>query len=282
MPTLSKINDILCSNISKIDDILKANARKIDDIDFCTPTATPTPTVTIGGTPTPTPSVTFTQTPTVTRTPAVTPTPSVTITQTPTVTRTQTPAVTQTPTVTRTQTPTKTVTPTPTPSPAVNCVDGETTNGGFYSFYDCCGVYFEGSGEPPFVACYDANKLNTGISFGDPCSYSCVTPTPTITPTPTETPTNTPTPTATPCTPDCCYVELCYDCCDPNTACMCNDVRSVYLSICQGAACRLSLASGVYKDSNCSNPSDEGYYSDGNDVYLWTPSVPRLDYVGPC
>ena len=118
MPTLSKINDILCSNISKIDDILKANASKIDDIDFCTPTATPTPTVTRGGTPTPTPSVTFTQTPTVTRTPASTVTP--TVTNTPTVTPTPTTSMI----VTKTATPSVTPTLTPTPTQTKGCRPG--------------------------------------------------------------------------------------------------------------------------------------------------------------
>ena len=190
---------------------------------------------------------------------------------------------------TPTPTPTKTVTPTPTPSPAVNCVDGETTNGGFYSFYDCCGVYFEGSGEPSFVACYDANKLNTGISFGDPCSYSCVTPTPTITPTmtptPTITPTMTPTPTITPspvpCAPGCCYVELCYSRDNCVKACECNDVIGVYLhQPCDQDPCELAYADGIFEDPSCNTEAAEGYYSSGTDCYSWIGLV--LTYDGPC
>jgi hypothetical protein len=170
-------------------------------------------------------------------------------------------------------------TPTPTPSPAVNCVDGETTNGGFYSFYDCCGVYFEGSGELPFVACYDANKLNTGISFGDPCSYSCVTPTPTITPTMTPTPTSTPT--SVPCDRGCCFVELCYSERDCSDACVCNDVRGVYLSQpCQTDPCELVYADGIYKDDTCTDPAGEGYYSDGVNCYLWQSGI--LTLQGTC
>jgi hypothetical protein len=182
---------------------------------------------------------------------------------------------------TPTPTPTKTVTPTPTPSPAVNCVDGETTNGGFYSFYDCCGVYFEGSGELPFVACYDANKLNTGISFGDPCSYSCVTPTPTITPTMTPTPTSTPT--SVPCDRGCCFVELCYSERDCSDACVCNDVRGVYLSQpCQTDPCELAYADGIYKNDGCTDPAGEGYYSSGTDCWYWDATNLTLTYQGPC
>ena len=98
----------------------------------CTPSASPTPTVTPTLTPTPglspsvtptktlTPTVTVTKTltPTLTTTPTKTPglSPSVTPTKTltPTVTKTKTP----TPTVTKTLTPTPTKTPTPTPASA--------------------------------------------------------------------------------------------------------------------------------------------------------------------
>ena len=175
-----------------------------------------------------------------------------------------------------------TPTPTPTPSPAVNCVDGETTNGGFYSFYDCCGVYFEGSGEPSFVACYDANKLNTGISFGDPCSYSCVTPTPTITPTMTPTPTITPTITPSPCAPGCCVVELCYGSDDCSQACTCREPANYYISIlCSTDPCIMANALGIYLDDRCGTPAPAGYYSDGVDCYYWDGSS-SLSYGGGC
>jgi hypothetical protein len=164
-------------------------------------------------------------------------------------------------------------TPTPTPSPAVNCVDGETTNGGFYSFYDCCGVYFEGSGELPFVACYDANKLNTGISFGDPCSYSCVTPTPTITP--------TPTPTPTPCELDCCPIELCYSERDCTDSCICNNPEIFYIHKCAGEACDLPFAFGIYKNELCTDVANSGYYSQsGGKCYEWDGTT--LVDNGPC
>lgn len=57
MGTVTKLNDVLCTNISKVDDILKANASKWDDNTFCPsgPTPTPTPTPTVTPTPTPCP-----------------------------------------------------------------------------------------------------------------------------------------------------------------------------------------------------------------------------------
>ena len=33
MPTVNKVNDVLCVNISKVDDVLKTNAKKMDDVD---------------------------------------------------------------------------------------------------------------------------------------------------------------------------------------------------------------------------------------------------------
>ena len=113
MPTVSKVNDVLCSNIKSVDDILKANAKKMDDIDFCSPTPTVTPTRTPGGSPVPTQTMTPTRTVTPTRTPPNTPTNTATPTRTPT--RTPTP----TPTITCYATPTPTPTVTPSSLPAL-------------------------------------------------------------------------------------------------------------------------------------------------------------------
>jgi hypothetical protein len=144
MPTVSKVNDILCVNISKIDNISKANAKKLDNIDFCSPTPTQTPTQTPGGSanPTPTPTVTPTVTPTYTPTSTVTPT--------------------VTPTYTPTYTPTGTPTPTPTPTETVPCRRG------------CCYVELCIGGD-----CTDACQCNNvrGVYLsvpcdGDPCLLS--------------------------------------------------------------------------------------------------------------
>jgi len=91
-------------------------------IDEISPTATPTPTLTL----TPTPTLTLTPTPTPTLTPTATPGPTPTPTLTPTLTPTPTPP-TPTPTLTPTPTPptpTPTATPalTPTPTPVVTKV----------------------------------------------------------------------------------------------------------------------------------------------------------------
>ena len=181
MATLSKINDILCQNISKIDDVLKANAAKIDNIDFCTPTATPTPTVT--QTPTPTPGGSQTPTPNPTKTPTQTPT----FTQTPTVT------ITQTPTVTITQTPSSTI----------------------------------------------------------------------------------------PCSPDCCFVELCYSPDDCATSCSCNRPEPFYLHLpCKNDPCTMAYADGIYFDDLCTIPGEVGYYSDGFDCYYWDQST--LTFSSAC
>jgi len=144
MPTLSKINDILCANISKIDDISKANALRIDDIDFCTPTPTQTPTVT--RTPTSTPG--GSQTPTPSNTSTVTPTP--TFTSTPTNTMTRTPRVTDTPT----PTPTPTITPSSTP-----CA------------LDCCFVQLCFSQDDCVTACQcnDVRDVYLHVCVGNPC-----------------------------------------------------------------------------------------------------------------
>ena len=144
MPTLSKINDILCQNISKIDDVLKGNAAKIDDIDFCTPTATPTPTLT--------------QTPTTTLGGSQTPTPN------PTKTPTQTPTFTQTPTPTITRTPRTTGTPTPTPTPTV-------TPSSTPCALDCCFAQFCYSETDctDACACNQTRDVYLHKCVGDPC-----------------------------------------------------------------------------------------------------------------
>jgi hypothetical protein len=164
-------------------------------------------------------------------------------------------------------------TPTPTPSPAVNCRQGTVADLASYSFWDCCGVYFEGSGEPGFQACFDANRLNSGISNDASCTQSCVTPTPT--------PTITPTPTPVPCERGCCFVELCYSERDCTDACQCNDLRGVYLSQpCYLDPCELAYADGIYKNDGCTDPAEEGYYSDNTNCYLWQSGI--LTIQGTC
>ena len=34
MPTVNKVNDVLCVNIASVDGVLKTNAKKMDDVDF--------------------------------------------------------------------------------------------------------------------------------------------------------------------------------------------------------------------------------------------------------
>jgi hypothetical protein len=176
--------------------------------------------------------------------------------------------------------PSATPTPTPTPSPAVNCRSGTVAELASYSFWDCCGVYFEGSGEPGFIACFDANRLNSGISNDGSCTVSCVTPTPT--PTPTNTPTNTPTPTPTPsaCVPDCCDVELCVGS-DCSEACSCIQSGTFYLSMPCGCPGNLQNATGIFEDDRCGTPAREGYYSDGTYCYYWDGSS-SLSYQSNC
>jgi hypothetical protein len=171
--------------------------------------------------------------------------------------------------------PSATPTPTPTPSPVVNCRTGEVAELASYSFWDCCGVYFEGSSEPGFLACFDANRPNSGISNDGSCTQSCVTPTPT--------PTNTPTPTPTPsvCAPGCCGVELCYSKRDCGEACSCVESATYYLhQPCQNDPCELAYADGIFVDDQCTTTADEGYYSKGDDCYYWDTTT--LTYQGPC
>jgi hypothetical protein len=165
MPTVSKVNDVLCANISKVDDILKANASKMDDIDFCSPTPTMTPTRTPGGSPvptqtmTPTRTVTPTRTPpntptntaTPTRTPPITPTNTATPTRTPQSTPASTPASTVTPTMTPTKTPASTPEPTQTPTPSITPAGGVTPTPTPTSCVEiCCAKEL----------CFDANDPN--------------------------------------------------------------------------------------------------------------------------
>jgi len=133
MGTVTKLNDVLCSNISKVDDVLKANASKWDDNTFC---PTPTPPV---GTPTPTPTNTLTPT----KTPTVTPT------NTPTGTR---PVVSPTPTLT----------PTPTP---VNCILGTIDSATSYSYVECCEPYarLTGTTVDKVNICYNPNYGSTNV-----------------------------------------------------------------------------------------------------------------------
>ena len=138
------------------------------------------------------------------------------------------------------------------------------------------GVYFEGFNEPGFQACFDANRLNSGISNDGSCTQSCVTPTP------TPTPTMTPTPTATPCAPGCCMVELCYGQDECAQACTCREPANYYISIlCSTDPCIMANALGIYLDDRCGTTAPAGYYSDGVDCYYWDGSS-SLSNQGPC
>lgn len=157
------------------------------------------------------------------------------------------------------------------------------------------------------VLCANINKvddiLKSSIKYWDDNTFCPPTPTPTPTPTsgptstPTPTPTRTPEPTPTPtptpveptptptptCVPDCCPANLCYDRDSCRKSCECNDIRSVYLKIlCVDDPCLLAFAGGIYDDDTCTTPAQSGYYSDGNECYLWVSGTITLTYQGPC
>jgi hypothetical protein len=165
----------------------------------------------------------------------------------------------------------------------LNCRTG-TLEAGSYSYWDCCGDYFEGFNDSPAILCYDANLPFSNITDGgSTCTVSCVTPTPTPTPTTTPaapSPTPTPTPTPSPCVPDCCDVELCEGS-DCSEACSCVSSRTFYLSMPCGCPGNLQNATGIYTDDRCGTPAREGYYSDGSECYYWDGSS-SLSYQSNC
>jgi hypothetical protein len=135
------------------------------------------------------------------------------------------------------------------------------------------------------------NVLKAGVAFWDDnafCPDVPLTPTPTptvtatITPTPRVTPTLTPTPSQTPpeCPKDCCFRQLCYSSKNCQDACLCNELVNVYLTVCTGDPCELSVAFGIYDDDICTTPSPDGYYSDGSSCYLWQGGV--LSFSSTC
>jgi hypothetical protein len=145
------------------------------------------------------------------------------------------------------------------------------------------------------VLCANISKvddiLKASISKWDDNDFCpAVTPTPTPTqgvsatptPTPTFTPTLTPTPSQTPpeCPKDCCIVQLCYSSKNCEDACFCNEPVNVYLTVCTGDPCELSVAYGIFNDDFCTDPAPEGYYSDGFDCYSWFSGV--ITYDAPC
>jgi hypothetical protein len=121
------------------------------------------------------------------------------------------------------------------------------------------------------------------------CPAVPLTPTPTptvtatITPTPRVTPTLTPTPSQTPpeCPKDCCIVQLCYSSKNCQDACLCNEPVNVYLTVCTGDPCELSVAFGIYEEDTCTNPSKSGYYSNGTICYYWD-GVSTLSFNSNC
>jgi hypothetical protein len=165
----------------------------------------------------------------------------------------------------------------------LNCRTG-TLETGTYSFWDCCGDYFEGFNDSPALLCYDANLPFSNITDGgSTCTVSCVTPTPTPTPTTTPaapSPTPTPTPTPSPCVPDCCEIELCVggDC---SEACSCVASGTFYLSMPCGCPGNLQNATGIFEDDRCGTPAREGFYSDGSECYYWDGSS-SLSYQSNC
>jgi len=165
----------------------------------------------------------------------------------------------------------------------LNCRTG-TLEVGPYSYWDCCGDYFEGNNDSPALLCYDANLPFSNITDGgSTCTVSCVTPTPTPTPTTTPaapSPTPTPTPTPSPCVPDCCDVELCVGS-DCSEACSCTQSGTFYLSMPCGCPGNLQNATGIFEDDRCGTPAREGYYSDGTYCYYWDGSS-SLSYQSNC
>lgn len=165
----------------------------------------------------------------------------------------------------------------------LNCRTG-TLEVGLYSYWDCCGDYFEGNNDSPALLCYDANLPFSNITDGgSTCTVSCVTPTPTPTPTTTPaapSPTPTPTPTPSPCVPDCCDVELCVGS-DCSEACSCVNSGTFYLSMPCGCPGNLQNATGIFEDDRCGTPAREGYYSDGTQCYYWDGSS-SLSYQSDC
>jgi hypothetical protein len=134
------------------------------------------------------------------------------------------------------------------------------------------------------VLCANISKvdgiLKANMSKWDDNTFCPSGPTPTPTPTPTVTP--TPTPTPTPCPPYCCYAELCYNDRDCSEACLCNDIRGLYLHIpCVDFDCNLAFADGIYNDSACLEPADKGFYSNGSDCWYWD-GFSSLSYQGGC
>ena len=115
-----------------------------------------------------------------------------------------------------------------------------------------------------------------------PGTTATQTPTPTPTQTQTGTPTPTPTPTpTTPCSPDCCFVKLCYSPDDCTASCSCNRPEPFYLHLpCKDDPCTMAYADGIYFDDQCTIPGEVGYYSDGTECYYWDQST--LTYNSNC
>jgi hypothetical protein len=123
--------------------------------------------------------------------------------------------------------------------------------------------------------------LKAGITYFDDNSFCPTGPTPTPTPTPTATPTPTPTPTPTRCPDTCCPAQLCYSNKNCQDACLCNDLRNVYLHLpCVDDPCELAFADGIYTTNECNIEAEYGYYSDGTNCYLWDAGV--LSFNSTC
>jgi hypothetical protein len=44
--------------------------------------------------------------------------------------------------------------------------------------------------------------------------------------------------------------------------------------------CELVYADGIFNDDTCTDPAEEGYYSDGTNCYLWQSGI--LTIQGTC
>jgi len=124
------------------------------------------------------------------------------------------------------------------------------------------------------AAFWDDNAFCPDVPL-TPTPTPTVTATKTVTATPRPTPTLTPTPSQTPqeCPKDCCLVQLCYSSKNCEDACLCNEPVNVYLTVCTGDRCELSVAFGIFVEETCTTPAVGGYYSDGTSCYLWQGGV---------
>ena len=162
----------------------------------------------------------------------------------------------------------------------VICKNGTIPDLTIYSYYDCCGILIEGTSVGSELICFDDNQPNSGvIDDGGTCSYSCVTPTPTITPTNTPTPTITPTVTPTQSVFE--YKELGID--DTSSAVACSNFPQIGSPNIYGSKAFDDLIIGdiLYFDSGLTNPVSAAFYSKAP-VYVQTDASGVIIDTGSC